>query len=47
MDMLRKALSGQDRDNDSSTGILPVSKFYTVLLQIILSFIYVMLLIVV
>lgn len=27
MDMLRKALSGQDRDNDSSTGILPVSKY--------------------
>lgn len=27
MDKLRKALSGQDsRDNDSSTGILPVSK---------------------
>lgn len=26
MDKLRKALSGQDnRDNDSSTGILPVS----------------------
>jgi len=29
--MLRKALSGQDRDNDSSTGILPVSKFYSLL----------------
>lgn len=29
MDKLRKALSGQDsRDNDSSTGILPVSYWY-------------------
>lgn len=30
MDKLRKALSGQDsRDNDSSTGILPVSKYFS------------------
>lgn len=29
MDKLRKALSGQDsRDNDSSTGILPVSNIF-------------------
>lgn len=32
MEKLRKALSGQDQDNDSSTGILPVSKYNNIIM---------------
>lgn len=41
MDKLRKALSGQDnRDNDSSTGILPVSKILHNIWHLIITFLF-------